>query len=263
MNKEEYRAAFDRVELREGFRQEAVETLIRAAGQQEKKEIVIMKPKRTIKTALLAAALAAALIVSAAAAVMLLTPKDVAARTDDPVLAAAFESAGAVRIDESVRSGDYIFTLGGVVSGAGISTYAQDVDQSRSYVVASVAMTDGTALENLDAGVQFSPLVAGYAPWHVNAWTLGGGYSAFLNDGVAYYLFDCADLEIFADHTVYLAVGQGLSPSSDTFAMAEDGTISFIDGFQGAHALFTLPLDAGRADPAAVERLLTELGILP
>lgn len=256
MNKEEYRAAFDRVELRADFRKETIKTLTRAAGRHEKKEIITMKPKRTVKTALMAAALAAALVVSAAAAVMLLTPKDVAAQSDDPVLAAAFESAGAVQINESVQSGDYTFTLGGIVSGAGISKYAQDVDESRTYVVASVARADGAPLEGLPS-IDFSPLVAGYRPQQVSAWTLGGGYSAFLNGGMAYYLFDCAGLEIFAGSTVYLAAGEGLSPSAETFTMAADGTYSFADGFSGAHALFTLPLDASKADPAAVEQFIT------
>ena len=257
MNKADYRAAFDRVELSEGFREKAVAELTRSAARQNQKEITTMKPRRTMKTALLAAALAAALIVSAAAAVLLLTPREVAERTGDSVLAAAFESAGAVEVNESVQSGDYTFTLGGLVSGAGISGYAQDVDASRTYVVLSVARADGTPVEEYPA-VDFTPLVAGYRPQEVSAWTLGGGYSAFLSGGAAYYLFDCAGLEMFADRTVYLAAGEGLSPSNETFTMAEDGTYAFTDGFAGAHALFTLPLDGAKADPAAVERFLTD-----
>ena len=97
-----------------------------------------------------------------------------------------------------------------------------------------------------DSPFHLSPLVAGFQPHMVNAWTLGGGYTSFLSGGVAYYLFDCESLEIFADHTVYLAVGQELSAGSDTFAMAEDGAISFVEGYEGPHALFTCLLYTSR-----------------
>lgn len=263
MNRDDYRAALDRIELSEGFRQDTIQKLTRAAGQQTKKETVFMKPRRTFKTGLLAAALAVALIVSAAAAVYLLTPKDVAAHNDDPVLADAFAGGGAILSNQTAESDGYTFTLGGLVSGAGISKYAQDVDAARTYAVVSVARTDGTPLENLDAPFHLSPLVAGFQPHMVNAWTLGGGYTSFLSGGVAYYLFDCESLEIFADHTVYLAVGQELSAGSDTFAMAEDGAISFVEGYEGPHALFTLPLDASKADSAAVDQFLKDTGLMP
>ena len=94
----------------------------------------------------------------------------------------------------------------------------------------------------------------------VNAWTLGGGLPPFLSGGVAYYLFDCESLEIFADHTVYLAVGQELSAGSDTFAMAEDGAISFVEGYEVPR-----PPCPGRlkADSAAVDQFLKDTGLMP
>ena len=44
MNRDDYRAALDRIELSEGFRQDTIQKLTRAAGQQTKKETVFMKP---------------------------------------------------------------------------------------------------------------------------------------------------------------------------------------------------------------------------
>lgn len=263
MNQDEYRAAFDRVKLREGFREDTVDKLMHTAERHTKKEIVTMKPTRMIKTALIAAALAGVLAVSAAAAFLLLTPKDVAQQANDPGLAAAFDSAGAIPVNQHVDSEGYTFTLSGLVSGANLSSYASDLDPARTYAVLSVANTDGAPMEELDYSLQVSPLVSGYEPRFVSAWTLGGGYSSFLLDGVAYYLFDCNSLEMFADHTVYLAAGQNLSPGPETFTMAQDGTISFAGGFTGPRALFTLPLDASKADPDAVNQFLTDSGLLP
>ena len=217
------------------------------------------KPK--FRTAAVAAALAAALIVSVSAAVLLLSPKDVASALSDPTLAAAFESPDAITVNQSIESEGYRFTLAGLVSGKGLSDYAQDLDAERTYAVASVARLDGEPIESATVSLNLSPLVAGYYPHQVNAWTLGGGYSSFVREGVAYYLFDCKSLQLFADHTVYLAAYEGFVPGPDLFDMAEDGTISFTDKVEGPHALFTLPLDPAGADPAAAEQLLEEIGI--
>lgn len=105
-----------------------------------------------------------------------------------------------------------------------------------------------------------TPLVAGFTPWSVNNWTLDAGVSLLEQDGVLYYLLDTQNIEMFADRTVYMAFYQGTLPDRDTFTMAEDGTIAFAEGVEGPHALFTLPLDEGKADPAAVEQFMDDSG---
>ena len=103
----------------------------------------------------------------------------------------------------------------------------------------------------------------GYSPMAVNNWTLGAQANCIDRDGVVYYLLDTQSLEIFADHTVYLAFYQGFLPSRELFSMAEDGSIAFAEGITGPHALFTLPLDESKADPAAVDDFLESSGINP
>ena len=62
---------------------------------------------------------------------------------------------------------------------------------------------------------------------------------------------------MFADRTVYLAFYEdGFAPSAEKFTMAEDGSIAFAGDYEGAHALFTLPLDPALADPAAAETMV-------
>lgn len=104
-------------------------------------------------------------------------------------------------------------------------------------------------------------LVAGYSPLAVNNWTLNSFANGIAVDGSYYYLLDTQDLRIFADHTVYLAFYKGFAPSSEVFSVAEDGSISFAEDFDGAQALFTLPLDASLADPAAADAFVESTGM--
>ncbi|SFO95601.1 hypothetical protein SAMN05216343_101113 [Oscillibacter sp. PC13] len=54
-----------------------------------------------------------------------------AMKQEDPLLA-AFESEGALLLDETVQSGDYTITLAGLVSGRGISKWCQDAEADRT-----------------------------------------------------------------------------------------------------------------------------------
>lgn len=225
-----------------------------------------MQFNRTKKMAVLVAAAAALLAVSVSAAVLFLNPAAVAERFENPTLAAAFESRDAVPVNETVQTGDYTITLAGLVSGEGIGKWYDEAEPSRTYAVVSVARTDGTPLteENYDVMATgtftISPLVAGYAPHAVNAWTLEGGCGSFLENGVAYYLLDTLDIQMFADHTVYMAVYQGFVPSYDEFSVAADGTYSLRPGVTGV--LFTLPLDESLADPAAAQAFVEGTGMV-
>ena len=103
-----------------------------------------------------------------------------------------------------------------------------------------------------------TPLVAGTSPAAVNNWTLDAGVTGMARDGAYYYLLDTQSIEMFADRAVYMAFYEGFVPNNTIFTVAEDGTIAFADDFTGVHALFTLPLDPSRADPAAADAFLAE-----
>lgn len=267
MKREDYRAAFDGIPFSETFQARTKERLRRELRRQTaEKETISMK--RTGKTILLAAAVTAALVMSVSAVVKLLTPAQVAEGMEDPLLAEAFSGPDAVAINETVTAGEYHITLAGLVSGKNLSEreFISDgeLQEDRTYVVVSMARADGAPLEREsfpflvgEDGYTLTPLVSGYPVYQVNSWTLDTGVTCDLRDGVAYFLLDTANLEPFADHTVYLAMYQGShAPSNEMFTMAEDGSIAFNPGFEKALALFTLPLDASKADPAAVAALL-------
>ena len=220
-----------------------------------------MPMNRVKKTSLLVAAAVALLAVTVSAAVLWLTPAQVADRVEEPLLAEAFQGEDAIVLYESLTAGDYQITLAGMVSGEDLSVptdYNGEIINDRTYAVFRVARADGEPLTDYP-NLSYSPLVDGYHVRCVNAWTLGTTTQQFIEDGVIYCLFDCRNLEMFADHPVRFAIYEGGVPNTDLFSMAEDGTISLRESVVGA--LFTLPLDARTADPDAARDFVESTGI--
>lgn len=260
MNRQDYRDAFDAVGFSADFEEQTLQKL-EAARQRIEKEQNKMSMIRMKKAALLTAAAVALLAISVSAAMLWLTPAQVADRVEEPLLAEAFQSEDAIVLDESVTAGDYQITLAGMVSGEDLSAptdYNGEIINDRTYAVFRVARADGEPLTDYP-NLSYSPLVDGYHVRCVNAWTLGTTTQQFIEDGVIYCLFDCRNLEMFADHPVRFAIYEGGVPNTDLFSMAEDGTISLREGVVGA--LFTLPLDESRADPAAARAFAEGTGI--
>ncbi len=249
MNREQYRAQVDALSFSSDFQDR---TMARLAQEKERKPMKKMNPKAV----LLAAAVVAAMSVTAYAAITL-APRDVAQRAGNEALAAAFEGEDAITVNETKTVGDYNVTLMGLVSGTGLSrveSLPDSVDQDKTYAVLAYARTDGADITEGVPDLTVSPLVEGYAPWRLNAWTLGGGVSSFAQEGVLYYLFECDNVEPFADHTVYLAVypGTHTPPSAELFGF-EDATGVITS--KGEAALFSLPLDESKANAQKAEEL--------
>ncbi len=262
MNREDYRKAFDELSFSADFQERTAE-LLRTRARELKKERSDMTFSKTKKIAVLAAACIALLAVSVSAAVAWLSPAQVAQEHNQPLLAEAFNGPDAITVNETVESGDFSITLLGLVSGRNLDVLNQDLEADHTYSVLALRRLDGTPLDNsFDfSSYTMTPLVAGCSPAAVNNWTLEAGASGMAKDGVYYYLLDTASIEMFADHTVYMAFYEGMVPNNTIFTVAGDGTIAFCDDFTGVQALFTLPLDPAKADPAAVEAFLTENNI--
>ena len=265
---EKYRRQLDRVSFSPDFEQRTAQLMAQAA---EEKELASMKTKKPLRIMIAAAAAVALMTTTVFAISALLSPAQVAEQTGNAAIAEAFRSEEAVLLNETAQAGDYTITLLGMTTGQELM-FINDmpVESDRSYIVVAVARTDGTAIapeEELLApsgenSITFSPLVEGWAPHHVNAWSLNCSGHGTTVEGVRYYLFDYENLGIFADRTVYLAVYEGFAPSTSIFTMAGDGTISYAEGYEGVRLMFTLPLDPAKADPEAAQRLLIEQGIL-
>lgn len=263
-----YRQQLDRVTFSADFEQRTAQLMARTA---EEKEPASMKTKKSLKIIIAAAAAVALLTTTVFAISALLSPEEVAEQVGQNGIAEAFRSEDAVLLNETAEAGDYIITLLGMTSGKGLD-FINDmpVETNRSYVVVAVERKDGVPIDpaedllapSKENSITFSPLVEGWAPHHVNAWSLSCGGHGTTVDGIRYYLFDFECLEMFADRTVWLAIYEGFAPGTDIFTMAEDGTIFYADGYEGVRAMFTLPLDPAKADPEAAKQLLIDQGIL-
>lgn len=226
--------------------------------------------QRTISAGVLVAVLSLVLSVSAFAAIKLLSSQQVAEHLGLEILAEAFASSDAIEINESVVSGDYEITLHGIVTGADLQELenpSSEISPEKTYAVVSIARSDGSPMPAANdpqyGEVPFivSPLVKGLKPWQVNIATMNGGYGETVLDGVMYRLIECDGVAMFADRGVYLAVIGGERFINNEAISYDDktGEIRIKPGYPGASALFDLPLDPSKADPAKAEAYLKEL----
>jgi hypothetical protein len=235
-------------------------------------------PRRYRWNAVIAAAIIIALLLTTVSAVAVYTfnfmkPGEIfAGREGYDELNAAFEREGVIEINESITSGAYTFTLLAIMSGEDLldKPYARsDAQADRTYVAAAIGFADGTPIESYEQlhsqGVNFfynSPLVKGLNPWLFNVATLSGGGPGTIIDGVAYYLVECDNFEIFADRGIYFLICGGGSPFLlDAIIYDEQtGEIRANPDYDGVCAIFELPIDKSRANPEKAEEYLHSIG---
>lgn len=223
-----------------------------------------------------AAAIATALVIgagsiSAYAAWRYLTPENITQHMNDNALTEAFQSEDAVAVHETQIYGGYKITLLGMVSGKDISDFETKsngtVREDRSYIAVAIENEDGTPMPDTskddnaeDKEFFVSPFIRGYDPAWYNIMTMRGGYSQFLEDGIFYRLIECDNVEIFADHGLYLGVIDNTFYDNQAFHYDKDsGEITRNEDYEGLNALFDLPIDASKADPQAAANYLTSL----
>ncbi len=211
---------------------------------------------------------------TACAAWKYLKPAQLAAMTENPAIIEAFNSKDAILINETQSYGGYDVTLLGMASGEVLSDYAEIIDgefvkekADRTFYVLAVAHTDGTPMEirnELPWGEQIehiyaSPAVEGYEPWLYSIGTFGSCKTSGILDGVMYIITECANVEVFADKEIYLYVNEGSRYEGDAYYFDKDtGKLMRNPDYEGLNALFTLPIDAEKADMKAAEQLILE-----
>ena len=216
---------------------------------------------------LIAASACAALLLggsSAYAAYHFLSPSQIADEVaDNGALSRAFAGEDAVSINETQQSNGYDITLLGLVSGEKLELCVpqetkENVSKSHTYAAIAIAKSDGTDMEYRNFFV--APLINGVSALDANAATMDETLTWFCKDGVLYELIECDDLEIFADRGVQLGILDSFGSEAAAFRMDnESGTYRKVEDYAGTIALFTLPLDTTKADPAAAEAYLKKL----
>ena len=229
--------------------------------------------KRTAATAAIAAAVLLIGGGTTYAAWRYLTPQEAAVELKDQKLAEAFSGEGAMLVNETQSYGSYRITLIGIVSGEELTDYARmasdgEIRSDRSYWLLAIEHADGTPMPESSSPEYdkerflSSPFIQGVQPWNYNIFVAGGGYSEFVRDGVLYRMAECDNLELFADRNVYLCLADDDSARIFTEAYdydASSGEITRKEDYEGCNALFTLPLDAKKADPKKAEEYLKSL----
>ncbi len=213
------------------------------------------------------------------AAWKLLGAKDVAQKYGDLKLAEAFTGEDAVLVNESQTYGNYRVTLLGAVAGEDISDYLEHgssrtfyissdgsylaLEDDRLYTIVAIEHADGTPMPSVsddaygEEAFFVSPYVKGLDPQEYNAITLHGSYSELVIDGVQYRILETTSVGLFADRGVYVGVSDGTFYESNAFLYDPvTGEIARNESYSGLNALFTLPLDPARADPAAAQAWL-------
>ncbi len=208
--------------------------------------------------------------VSIYAARKLLLPQQVTEQLADQRLMDAFSSENAILINETQSYGGYDVTLFGIISGKDLSEYAMtgndEIHNDRTYTVVSIAKSDDTPLPSTsqdaysDISFLVSPLIEGYEPWLYNAFTMQGGYSEIEENGVLYRISECDNIEIFADHQIYLSVSEGAFFDANAYTFdPTSGEIARNETYSGLNALFRLPIDPSKADPKAAQDLIDSI----
>lgn len=204
--------------------------------------------------------------ITAFASWQLLTPSKLVNEFDDlEKLAMAFESEDAIYINETIISDGYIFTLISIVTGeylTDFSVYINDVavQNDRTYAVLTIKQEDGTPMNESTSSFFSSPYVHGVHPFHLNIHILGGGHQEVIIDGILYRVIDMYNIEIFANHGVYIGINSGNLFSHSAFNFDETtGVISVNPDFNGSSVLFRLPLDPALADDVRAQAVFDDV----
>lgn len=213
------------------------------------------------KSIIIAAAIICIIGTTVFAAYRYLSARDAANALGEPEIAQLFgnqtDSVG------TITDGGYKITMLGITAGENLNNFkssSRDVIDERSYAVVAVEKADGTAMTYSD-GIMATPLISGQKPWECNIFTLAGGHTEEIIDGILYRIIEFNNIEYFADRTVYMAIYEGFAPSAEIFKMNPDGTIEYNKDYSGAKALFEIPLDKSKADSEKAEELLKKLRV--
>ncbi|MDE6846368.1 MAG: hypothetical protein K2J99_11480 [Lachnospiraceae bacterium] len=232
--------------------------------------------KKSYRRRIPAAAVAAACILvlcsgTALAVYKYLSPTEVATEVEDDALHRAFLSEDAILVNESQESGGYRVTLLGSVAGRNISDFMVENDQgevedNKIYTIVAIEHADGTPMPDTSSDeygkepFYASHYIRGLDPGRYSLMSMGGSYTEFVRDGIQYRLLEMDNIEMFADKGIYVGVSSGTFYDANAYKYDEStGEMSSNSSYAGVNALFALPVDTAKADPAAAEAYLKEL----
>lgn len=241
---------------------------------EEPKTMAVRKKKRLSTAAIIAVLVLCVSSMTAYAAWKYLSSSDVAGNMQDIKLSEVFLSDQAFIINETQSYGDYRVTLLSIVSGEMLSEYPHNKNGSvaadRTYAVVAIENANGAPVPDTSEDgygeLEFfaSPLIGGYNPAFYNIASMSGNYTDMTEDGILYRLLECDNIEIFADHDLYLCVSNGTFYNTEAYCYDElTGKISRNEKYKGLNALFDLPADNSKANPEKAAEYIASLKAEP
>ncbi len=239
----------------------------------EEQRTMAYRKKRRLSVAIIIATLV--LCMSSAtvyAAWKYLSSSDVAENIQDIKLSEVFLSEQALIINETQSYGDYSVTLLSIVSGEMLSEYSHykngSIVEDRTYAVVAIENTNGVSVPDTSEDgygkLEFfaSPLIGDYNPVFYNIAGMSGNYTDMVQDGILYRLLECDNVEIFADHDLYLCVSEGMFYNTEAYCYDKlTGKISRNEKYEGLNALFDLPVDISKANPEKAAEYMASLKV--
>ena len=180
----------------------------------------------------------------------------------------------ALVINETQSYGAYRVTLLSIVSGEKLSEYPyygenEDIVSDRTYAVVAIENVKEIPMPNTSEDeygeLEFfvSPLIGDYNPAVYNIASMSGNYTDMTIDGILYRLLECDNVEMFAEHKLYLCVSEGIFFNTEAYNYdKETGQISRNEAYEGLNALFDLPVDVSKANPKKAAEYIANLGIV-
>lgn len=242
-------------------------------NRMEEQRTMVERKKRRLSAAAIIAALV--LCMSSAtvyAAWKYLSSSDIAESIQDVKLSEIFLSEQALIINETQSYGDYSVTLLSIISGEILSEYPHYKDGSvaadRTYAVVAIENANGASMPDTSEDgygeLEFfaSPLIGDHNPAFYNIASMSGNYTDMVQDGILYRLLECDNVEIFADHGLYLCVSEGMFYNTEAYCYDKlTGKISRNEKYEGLNALFDLPVDISKANPEKAAEYIADLGV--
>lgn len=240
---------------------ETTKALMNSPFENETEEFIMEKKNYSIKRiAIIAAAVICVIGTSVFAAFRFLSAGEVASKLGDSKLAQYFTEQGTV--SDTVCDGDYKATVLGITSGENLSSFKSsswEVFGERTYAVVAIEKTDGSAM-TFDDDILATPLIQGLNPMKYNIFTMNGGYTADITDGVLYRIIEFDSVEYFADRDVYMAILSESFMNNTAYSFDEaTGEISANDKYDGTNILIKLNLDKSKANPQKAKEYLDKL----
>ena len=255
MTDKDIKAALEHVEFRQTKKEQILEKLLSECEMKNGKEIISMNiRKRIIATA---ASITVLLMLSGTvyAAAHWLSAKEVTKNLGSEELSRYFEISD---VEQTCQMGEYRFALLGVAASVKLSEqFLGDVSGDSTYVVVAAEKVDGTPVT--EETFVASPLIQGMDPAEFNIYSMGGGATYYIENGIYYMIVCCDSIEMFADKQIYLAITQGPDYKVGYRYDESSGLISRNESFDGINALFEVQLDESKADFGAQQEYLNRM----